>query len=34
MEWPTAMVTVKFISEQINVVRDKAGTVVEGDPNR
>ena len=33
MDGRTAMVTVKFISEQINVVRDKAGTVVEGDPN-
>lgn len=28
----TAFVTVKFISEQINVVRDKKGEVVEGDP--
>jgi predicted lipid-binding transport protein (Tim44 family) len=33
MDGRTAMVTVKFISEQINVARDKAGTVVEGDPN-
>ncbi len=28
----TAFVTVKFVSEQINVVRDKDGEVVEGDP--
>ena len=28
----TAFVTVKFVSEQINVVRDKKGEVVEGDP--
>jgi predicted lipid-binding transport protein (Tim44 family) len=28
----TAFVTVKFVSEQINVVRDKQGEVVEGDP--
>jgi predicted lipid-binding transport protein (Tim44 family) len=30
----TASVTVKFITEQINVTRDTAGTAVEGDPNR
>jgi len=29
----TAFATVKFVSEQVNVVRDKDGTVVEGDPN-
>jgi predicted lipid-binding transport protein (Tim44 family) len=28
----TAFVTVKFVSEQINAVRDKKGEVVEGDP--
>jgi len=28
----TAFITVKFVSEQINVVRDKKGKVVEGDP--
>ncbi|MEE8189801.1 MAG: Tim44/TimA family putative adaptor protein [Kiloniellales bacterium] len=29
----TAFVTVKFVSEQVNVVRDKQGEVVDGDPN-
>ncbi|MFQ5938443.1 MAG: Tim44/TimA family putative adaptor protein [Alphaproteobacteria bacterium] len=29
----TAFVTVKFVSEQINVTRDAEGAVVEGDPN-
>lgn len=29
----TAQVTVKFVSEQINVTRDPAGVVVEGDPS-
>lgn len=33
MDGRTAFVTIKFISEQINVVRDKAGEVAEGDPN-
>lgn len=28
----TAMVTVKFVSEQVNVTRDAQGNVVEGDP--
>lgn len=28
----TAFITVKFVSEQINVVRDKKGEIVEGDP--
>lgn len=28
----TASVSVKFVSEQVNVTRDAAGTVVEGDP--
>lgn len=30
----TAFITVKFISEQVNVLRDKDGELVEGDPNR
>lgn len=29
----TAFVTIKFVSEQVNVVRDSDGEVVEGDPN-
>lgn len=29
-----ANVTIKFMTEQINVTRDTAGNVVEGDPNR
>jgi len=29
----TAFVTVKFVSEQVNVTRDKGGAVVDGDPN-
>jgi predicted lipid-binding transport protein (Tim44 family) len=29
----TAFVTIKFVSEQVNVVRDSGGEVVEGDPN-
>jgi predicted lipid-binding transport protein (Tim44 family) len=29
-----ANVTLKFVTEQINVTRDTAGTAVEGDPNR
>ncbi len=33
MENRTAFVTVKFVSEQINVTRDKDGRVTEGDPN-
>jgi len=32
MEARTAFVTVKFVSEQINLTRDKDGNVVEGDP--
>ena len=34
MEGRTAFVTVKFISEQINVTRDKAGTIIDGDPDQ
>ena len=33
MEGSVAHVTVKFVSEQINVVRDADGEVVDGDPN-
>ncbi len=29
----TAFITIKFVSEQVNVVRDSAGEVVEGDPS-
>jgi predicted lipid-binding transport protein (Tim44 family) len=29
----TAFVTIKFVSEQVNVVRDNDGEVVDGDPN-
>jgi predicted lipid-binding transport protein (Tim44 family) len=34
MEGRTAYVTVKFVSEQVNVTRNAAGEVVDGDPNR
>ncbi|MBF0305231.1 MAG: Tim44 domain-containing protein [Alphaproteobacteria bacterium] len=34
MEGRTARVTVKLVSEQVNVVRDKDGKVVDGDPVR
>lgn len=34
MEGRTAFVTVKFVSEQVNVTRNAAGEVVDGDPNR
>lgn len=33
MDGNTALVTVKFVSEQMNVVRDRNGAVVDGDPN-
>jgi predicted lipid-binding transport protein (Tim44 family) len=33
VEGGTALVTVKFVSDQILVTRDAAGTVLEGDPN-
>ncbi len=33
LEGRTAFVTVKFVSEQVNVTRDADGDVVEGDPN-
>lgn len=29
----TAFITIKFVSEQVNVLRDKDGEAVEGDPN-
>jgi len=34
MQGRVANVTLKFVTEQINVTRDTAGNVVEGDPNR
>lgn len=34
MEGRTAFVTVKFVSEQVNVTRNAAGEVVDGDANR
>jgi predicted lipid-binding transport protein (Tim44 family) len=33
MEESDAHVTIKFVSEQVNAVRDENGDVVEGDPN-
>lgn len=30
----TAFVTLKFVSEQVNVMRDKDGELIEGDPNQ
>jgi predicted lipid-binding transport protein (Tim44 family) len=33
MENRTAFVTVKFVSEQVNVTRDNDGTVIDGDPS-
>ncbi len=30
----TAMVTVKIVSDQMNVLRDRAGTVIEGNPDK
>jgi predicted lipid-binding transport protein (Tim44 family) len=32
MQGSRARVTVRFVSEQVNVVRDRGGRVVEGDP--
>jgi predicted lipid-binding transport protein (Tim44 family) len=34
MDGRVAFVTVKFVSEQIEVTRDTAGDVIEGDPSR
>lgn len=34
MEARTAFVTVKFVSDQVNVTRNAAGEIVDGDPNR
>jgi len=33
LQGKTAFVTVKFVSEQVNVTRSEAGDVVDGDPN-
>ena len=33
VEGVTENITVKFVSEQINVIKDSSGEVVEGDPN-
>ncbi len=33
MDGRTAYITIKFVSEQINVTRDRNGEVVDGDPN-
>ena len=33
LQGKTAFLTVKFVSEQVNVTRDTAGEVVDGDPN-
>lgn len=33
MESRTALVTVKFVTEQVNVTRDANGAIVDGDPN-
>lgn len=33
MENNTAQITVKFVSEQANVTRDKEGRIIDGDPN-
>ena len=34
MEGRTAFVTMKFVSEQVNVTRNAGGEIVDGDPNR
>jgi predicted lipid-binding transport protein (Tim44 family) len=34
MEGPTALLTVKYVSEQINATRDAEGKVIEGNPDR
>ncbi|MGE5504305.1 MAG: Tim44/TimA family putative adaptor protein [Actinomycetota bacterium] len=34
MDGASAVVTLRFVSEQINLLRDASGTVVEGDPER
>ncbi len=34
MDGRTAFVTVKFVSEQVNVTRNAGGEIVDGDPNR
>jgi predicted lipid-binding transport protein (Tim44 family) len=34
VEGRTAFITVKFVSNQINVLRDNHGNIIEGDPNK
>lgn len=34
VEGRMAFITLKFLSEQVNVTRDKGGEVIDGDPNR
>lgn len=34
VEGRMAFITIKFLSEQVNVTRDKDGEVIDGDPNR
>lgn len=34
MEGPMALVTVRFVSEQVNVLKDAEGRIVEGDPTQ
>lgn len=34
MQGSTALVTVKFVSDQVNVTKDAAGKAIEGDPDR
>lgn len=34
VEGTTALVTVKFVSDQVNATRDAAGKVIDGDPDR
>ena len=34
MEGRTAFITAKFVTEQVNLTRDRTGEVVDGDPNR
>ncbi|UEM21022.1 Tim44/TimA family putative adaptor protein [Skermanella mucosa] len=34
MEGRTAFVTIKFVSDQVNITRDKAGEVIDGDPEQ
>lgn len=34
MDGRNALVTVKFVSQQVNAIRNEAGDVIDGDPNR